>query len=1002
MSCNLQYSNNKLVQVVNDQGQPSQLYREAVSKFGKEKALDIFLTSKSDNFTEIFGKDEPSLQTVMKYITEENKITEPLNKEQIVDLQDFNQNVSVDSLVNTFYDEFGIFSVSAEKLKDSKLYSDYEIRNLQNDVELQEKVKLSLEALIHTENAEESLPQQNQTEKTGIINSFGKLVSINPEIIEKEIVEKLGGTTQDEFNQIVEDIDYPKFQDSLQKPVDKSLIQKVIDQLKKTKLANNVFVLSNKEIVNKLVELGVSEKLAKQVVAWHGSPYSFDKFTTNAIGTGEGVQAFGWGLYFTDLESIAKDYANKLAIYAKPSETFRRLKAQLYDRKGEELLNLITIEQDKISGLLEFKKALFGTEDVEIIGNSLLTTEERGYLEREAKNEKSSIDYVSKMQGYLYLDNIISDFYKALDSSRNLYKVSLHKGKEAGEYTWLEWDKPLTSEQKNLIKEKALKSEKLKNSKGFIEYELTDKSVFTGNDVYASLMRKLASDKNASLFLLESGIDGIKYPAESISSGAKSDNARGFNYVVFDENAVTVDEKIQFQKDITLTSSGFVHKGIIFLNNDVMKLDTPVHEFGHLYLNWLKSERGDLYQKGLELAQSKDAKEYADYVEKTQPNLAGEAKLNEILAQAIGDNGAKLVDKSWIENLWDEIKKLFGLSQYTNKQIQNMNLEQFTKAIAVDLYKEDLFKQMQEYKKADVFIEVEGEIRQKNNVETEITIPLTTKIITNEVIKDSLDNLLNINLDILSDNYEQTEKVLTAIENELISNGLDVVGLSKKPIDSELIEFLKELTIFINSPTRENTKSYANLSDEYFERDVTPQKTVIKTDKKLEYVTLNTNLSEEEVYTKSGLIKVKDNLYVKSAKESLEKLYSNLETYTEKYPKDKTIQEYVQEQIAKTKGFNNAENAEAVYLYKMYFNIEKYTPKINKPQIKYKKIRLIENNTLSLQDTTKLAIEPPIYLSVKQISLAETSEEMIQIKQKQDRIKKEWEVLEEIKNCVWS
>jgi large-conductance mechanosensitive channel len=55
-----------------------------------------------------------------------------------------------------------------------------------------------------------------------------------------------------------------------------------------------------------------------------------------------------------------------------------------------------------------------------------------------------------------------------------------------------------------------------------------------------------------------------------------------------------------------------------------------------------------------------------------------------------------------------------------------------------------------------------------------------------------------------------------------------------------------------------------------------------------------------------------------------------------------------------------------------------------------------------LQDTTKLVIEPPIYLSVKQISLAETSEEMIQIKQKQDRIKKEWEVLEEIKNCVWS
>ena len=37
-----------------------------------------------------------------------------------------------------------------------------------------------------------------------------------------------------------------------------------------------------------------------QVDAFHGSPYMFDKFTTEKIGTGEGAQAFGWGLYFTD------------------------------------------------------------------------------------------------------------------------------------------------------------------------------------------------------------------------------------------------------------------------------------------------------------------------------------------------------------------------------------------------------------------------------------------------------------------------------------------------------------------------------------------------------------------------------------------------------------------------------------------------------------------------------------------------------------------------------
>jgi autotransporter-associated beta strand protein len=49
--------------------------------------------------------------------------------------------------------------------------------------------------------------------------------------------------------------------------------------------------------------------------------------------------------------------------------------------------------------------------------------------------------------------------------------------------------------------------------------------------------------------LLKAGIDGIKYPAESIARGATSDNARGFNYVVFDENAVSIQEVIKFQKD---------------------------------------------------------------------------------------------------------------------------------------------------------------------------------------------------------------------------------------------------------------------------------------------------------------------------------------------------------------------------------------------------------------------------------------------------------------------
>ena len=52
--------------------------------------------------------------------------------------------------------------------------------------------------------------------------------------------------------------------------------------------------------------------IQRMVIAFHGSPHRFDRFSTEFMGSGEGAQAFGWGLYFTDLESIARNYAEKL------------------------------------------------------------------------------------------------------------------------------------------------------------------------------------------------------------------------------------------------------------------------------------------------------------------------------------------------------------------------------------------------------------------------------------------------------------------------------------------------------------------------------------------------------------------------------------------------------------------------------------------------------------------------------------------------------------------
>lgn len=55
--------------------------------------------------------------------------------------------------------------------------------------------------------------------------------------------------------------------------------------------------------VAKLVDDG-----AKRIKAYHGSPHDFDKFSTEHIGTGEGAQAYGHGLYFAEREGTAEAY----------------------------------------------------------------------------------------------------------------------------------------------------------------------------------------------------------------------------------------------------------------------------------------------------------------------------------------------------------------------------------------------------------------------------------------------------------------------------------------------------------------------------------------------------------------------------------------------------------------------------------------------------------------------------------------------------------------------
>lgn len=547
---------------------------------------------------------------------------------------------------------------------------------------------------------------------------------------------------------VVESVEVIKQRTGINNKVEKdnkAIVRQVIEQLNKTGLARKVHILSPKEMNNTLKRLGVNSGIRKQIAAWHGSPHKFPKeilveyqdgtreylvgttesfpevpkkakvirefpkgrFRLDKIGSGEGAQAFGWGNYFTDLESIARGYAEDLT-----NEKLQDLGE--FTIKGFEKLEDFEYFSNELSYLGENKRGEQALNELRDILEKY-SSEVDTYSKSSKKEDK---DYVEYLKEQIELINyIIPKAENRLKNipKENLYKVTLHRGKTPEQYTWLEWDKGLNKEtakklgvtEKDFDRYQELNAELniSPNDSRFdgliaeakaLRNKYPDILGRNGEDVYKSISEKLGGQKQASLFLLESGIDGIKYPAESISRGTTSDTARGFNYVVFDENAVTIEENIQFQKPllengIQVTPNGFVYNSEVFFNDDVLNSNTAIHEFAHLYSSMLKNTNTDLYNKGLSLIEQ-EGQVYIDFVKQTQPNLKGEFLLEEALAEAVGDFGYKLVESTtknkfiqFLNDLWNAIKGKLGLSSYTIEEVNNMSLTEYIEAVNTDL-----------------------------------------------------------------------------------------------------------------------------------------------------------------------------------------------------------------------------------------------------------------------------------------------------------------------------
>jgi hypothetical protein len=93
----------------------------------------------------------------------------------------------------------------------------------------------------------------------------------------------------------------------------------------------------------------------KGITAYHGSPHDFDKFDMSKIGSGEGAQAYGHGLYFAEKEGVAKGYRDKLTDGA----SFIRPDGSHWDPGTLQHLNVrVTARRDGIDAAIAKAKEL--------------------------------------------------------------------------------------------------------------------------------------------------------------------------------------------------------------------------------------------------------------------------------------------------------------------------------------------------------------------------------------------------------------------------------------------------------------------------------------------------------------------------------------------------------------------------------------------------------------------------------------------------------------------
>lgn len=292
------------------------------------------------------------------------------------------------------------------------------------------------------------------------------------------------------------------------------------------------------------------------IKTYHGSQASFDKFDHSFMGSGEGAQAYGWGTYVSEVEGIAKAYAEQNTAKRNTEYTVAKRAYEDAETEYKNLTNYIAdselnINMYNIPSLENNKKKLEMYKEkgiqhwVEVYEQRV----ERG--EKTIKEERERIEEYKLKQKEAY--KLMDEAKKKLDSiekpKRNLYSVDIPD--DTGR-NYIGWDEPLGA-AKIMRLPKVFKADgwEYKEVGMYDTYKIDgnehevwlEPSLTTGKELYRDLTNALGSDKAASEFLSKAGFVGVKVIAQRNTGGNKKGK---MNYVIFDENNAQITSHTKF------------------------------------------------------------------------------------------------------------------------------------------------------------------------------------------------------------------------------------------------------------------------------------------------------------------------------------------------------------------------------------------------------------------------------------------------------------------------